>query len=78
MEPSYEKLFKRWRPDISDAPKDGSIFMGRQTGTNRAFAVKWYEPDKSFVSGEYGPVSICQWISFSDFADIQSCVWRSF
>lgn len=75
MTADYRPLFKRWALADS-APKDGTLFMGRITGTNRAVAIKWQD-DLGFVDGLDHLVSICQWISFTDFADIRACVWRT-
>lgn len=77
MEPSYQAMFKRWLPSET-APKDGRLIMGRLSGTNKAMAVGWVEDKQSFMNISEGAVDICQWISFTDFADIRSCVWRSF
>lgn len=78
MEPSYQAMFKRWSADINSAPIDGSIFMGRITGSNRAVAVKFGAAGFIMAQPPYDSVNICQWISFTDFADIRSCVWRNF
>lgn len=82
MVPDHSPLFKNWQTDMSLAPKDGSSFMGRQKGTNKAFAVhwgcetqKWYHSGP-FSAGNSNPVELCQWITFSDFADIRTCAWR--
>lgn len=77
MEPSYQRLFKNWLPKET-APKDGRLFLGRLTGTNRAMVVGWVEDRQSFMNTSEGSVDICQWISFTDFADIRSCVWRNY
>lgn len=69
----YSRMFRRWRTDIENAPK-GVWFMGRITGTNRARAVR-QEADK-LVDTFGDEMSICQWITFTDYADIRSCVWR--
>jgi hypothetical protein len=74
MKPEYI-LWKKWHPATS-APTDGSIFMGRQLGSNRAFAVKWN--GEAYVRPwESEPIIICQWISLTEYADIRSCVWAS-
>lgn len=80
MEPSYQAMFKRWRSDVENAPHDGSIIMGRLTGTNKSMAVHWgCETQRWYkCQGDSTPIDICQWISFTDFADIRSCAWRSF
>lgn len=76
MEPSYTRMFKNWHSDLSSAPKNGTLFMGRITGTNKAKVV-WYEGETSrWMTHDQGSVDICQWISFTDFADIRSCAWR--
>jgi hypothetical protein len=76
MTPDYSVLFKKWQTDTSNAPHDGTIFMGRLTGTNRAIAVKF--DGANFISMDQKPVEICQWISFTDFADIRQCVWKGY
>lgn len=84
MTPNYSPLFKRWQPDVSNVPRDGSFFLGRMTGTNQARAVRWLEDTTSeelgVATGFYDSfgkqLDICQWISFTDFADIRTCVWR--
>lgn len=77
MEPSYQVMFKRWKPNITDAPKNGTWFMGRISNSNRAKAVKYEGETQRWITRDEGAVNICQWISFTDFADIRSCVWRS-
>jgi len=72
---SYSLMFKRWH--LADtAPKDGSLFMGRITGTNRSVAVSYDGATNTFYQAGKGQVDICQWISFADFADIRACAWR--
>lgn len=78
MTPDYSPLFKNWRIDISDAPRDGTLFMGRITGTNRAVACAFQDGHWiNMATNRKEIIEICQWISFTDFADIRSCVWRS-
>lgn len=80
--PDYSRLFKNWQIDISAAPHDGTIIMGRITGSNRSKAVRWKDADSEGNGGGWqtcdgeGLVSICQWITFTEFADIRACVWR--
>lgn len=55
--------------------------MGRERGTNTAFAVCFGQDGKFYRTGRgpstvNNPVDICQWISFADFADIRECIWR--
>jgi hypothetical protein len=73
--PEYT-LWSRWQSDISLAPRDETIFMGTQRGTNKAFAVK-FNGEHFVRPGETKAVDICQWISFTDYADIRHCVWNS-
>lgn len=74
MTSNYDLPFKRWQTDMSLAPSDGTIFMGRLTGTNKARAVRLNGEDFVDMTGK--PVLLCQWISFTDFADIRTCAWR--
>lgn len=75
MTPDYSRPFPKWHPDTS-APKDGSSFMGRLTGTNRAKAVHYSETLSSFVGVDEKPVSICQWYSFKEYGETRFCVWN--
>lgn len=72
--PDYSRPFKNWQTDISNVPDDGTWFLGRITGTNIHKAVQWKDGAFRVTGGE--AVSICQWITFADFADLRSCVWR--
>lgn len=76
MTGDYSPMFKRWRTDVSNAPIDGKWFMGRITGTNRAKAVQYDGETNRWMTRDEGAVDICQWITFFDYADIRSCVWR--
>lgn len=69
-------LFKDWQIDTSNAPVDGTWFLGRITDTNLARAVMWDETCGSYRDAQGRKVNICQWISFADFGQIRSCVWR--
>lgn len=71
----YSPMFKKWQTDISLAPHDGKIFMGRIKGTNKSRAVHWN--GFKWIDPQGCELEICQWISFTDFADIRSCVWRA-
>lgn len=75
MTPDYSKLFTKWQTDISNAPHDVWI-MGRLIASNKARAVRWDIETNGFADAFGYPVEICQWISFTDFADIRSCVWN--
>lgn len=80
MTPDYSPMFKKWyNVSLNPAPTDGTLFMGRITGTNKAMAVKYDGETQQFFQAQqpYHPVDICQWISFTDFADIRSCVWMA-
>lgn len=74
MTPNFSRPFKNWQTDISGVPDDGSYFLGRITGTNIHKAVHWL--DGAFRTPDGTAVSICQWITFSDFADLRACAWR--
>lgn len=74
----HSRLFKNWQTDISLAPRDGSYFMGRQRGTSKSGAVCWCHDQNAFINTFKQPVDICQWISFTDFAEIRACVWSDF
>lgn len=75
MRADYSVMFKNWHL-MDTVPMDHSLFMGRQTGTNRAFAVT-RDVNGNFIDASGKPVSICQWISFAEYAQIQHCVWRT-
>lgn len=72
----YSALFKGWRTDIANAPMDGTWFMGRITGTNRAKAICYNDETQRWMTKDEGAVSICQWLTFYDYADIRACAWR--
>lgn len=76
MTPDYSRPFPKWHPATS-APRDGSSFMGRLTGTNRAKAVRYDEAGVQFVGTYDGkPVDICQWYSFKEYGETRFCVWN--
>jgi hypothetical protein len=72
------KPLKRLHPDISQAPKD-KIILGQIAGSYRCVAVKWQEKDQAFhacgLAGDPA-VEIIAWITLSEWADVQFCMWR--
>lgn len=75
MTPDYSRLMPNLHADMSLAPKD-QTFMGRLTGTNRVVAVKWNEDGFYRCPAMKVKAEICQWVTFKEYAQIQTCIWN--